>query len=48
MSVYGQSGIKLTNAIFHIWAGTLVCKFLAIPDWLNGESESDNIRLAAE
>ena len=24
------------------------CKFLAMPDWLNGESESDNIRFAVE
>ena len=23
-------------------------QFLAIPDWLDGKSESDNIRLAAE
>ena len=28
--------------------GTLICKFLAIHNWLNGDSEIDNIWLAAE
>ena len=38
----------LAKMIFHIKVGTLICKFPAIPDWLDGESESGKIRLAAQ
>ena len=39
-----MDSLKINQCDFHILAGTLICKFMAIPDWLNVESESDNIR----
>ena len=30
-----MDSLEINNGIVHIQAGTLICKFLSIPDWLN-------------
>ena len=40
--------VSITDLCPLSYSGTLICKFRAILDWLNGDSEIDNIWLAAE